>query len=108
LYRILFASESIRSRDNGAGIATGYGLEDRVVGVRVTMRAIYFPLHSVQTGSEAHPVSYPRDMGNSFPGDIAARALICDIHLPLAQRPTILGSIHLFPPYALRGKRFIG
>jgi hypothetical protein len=44
------------------GIATGYGLDDRGVGVRV------------QTGSEVHPASYPMGTGGSFPGGKAARA----------------------------------
>jgi hypothetical protein len=30
--------------------------------------------HSVQTGSEAHPASYPMGTGGSFPGGKAARA----------------------------------
>jgi hypothetical protein len=31
-------------------------------------------LHSVQTGSEAHPASYPMGTGGSFPGGKAAAA----------------------------------
>jgi hypothetical protein len=37
---------------SAVGMATGYGLDGRVVGVRV-------PPHVVQTGSGAHSASYP-------------------------------------------------
>jgi hypothetical protein len=50
----------------GVGIATGYGLDDRGVGVRVP--------DVVQTGSEAHPASYPMGTGGSFPEGKAVRA----------------------------------
>jgi hypothetical protein len=43
------------SRDSAFGIATGYGLDARGVGVRVSGGEIVFPLsHVVQTCSEAH------------------------------------------------------
>jgi hypothetical protein len=51
------------SRDSSIGIATGKA------GVRFPARARDFPLlHSVQTGSGAHPSSYPIDAGGSFHG----------------------------------------
>jgi hypothetical protein len=41
------------------GIATGYGLDDRMIGVRFPPGAGNFSLrHRVQTGSGAHPTSY--------------------------------------------------
>jgi hypothetical protein len=41
------------------GIATGYGMEDRVIGVRFPVRTGNFSLrHHIQTGSGAHPASY--------------------------------------------------
>jgi hypothetical protein len=49
-----------------AGIATGYGLNDRGVGIRVPVGCSL--LHVVQTGSRAHPNSYPKGTGGSFPG----------------------------------------
>jgi hypothetical protein len=55
----------MRSRDIAVGIATGYGLDDRGVGVRVPVGSRIFFLHVVQTGSGAHPTSYSMD---SFPG----------------------------------------
>jgi hypothetical protein len=44
-----------------AGIATGYGLDDRGVGVRVSVG--FSLLHIVQTGFGAHPASYPVGTG---------------------------------------------
>jgi hypothetical protein len=66
-----FQSES---RDSSVGIATGYGLDDRGVGVRVPVGSEYSLLHIVQTGSGAHPASYPMGTGGSFPDGKAAGA----------------------------------
>jgi hypothetical protein len=50
-------------------IATGYGLADRMIGVRFPARTRNSSLrHHVQTGCGAHPASYPMDIGGSFPG----------------------------------------
>jgi hypothetical protein len=49
------------------GIATGYWLDGRGVGVRVQVRVEFSPLHVVQTASGAHPASYPVGTGGSFP-----------------------------------------
>jgi hypothetical protein len=54
------------SRDSAVRIATGYGLEDREVGVRVPVGSRIF--------SGAHPAFYPMGTGGSFPGDKAAGA----------------------------------
>jgi hypothetical protein len=60
------------SRDSVFGIAAGYGLDDRGVGVRVLVGSEFSLLHVVQTGSWVHPASYPIGTGGSFPGGIAA------------------------------------
>jgi hypothetical protein len=57
-----------RSRDSVVGIATGYGLDDRGFGIRVPVGSRILFLHVVQTGSEAHPPSYPMGTGASSPG----------------------------------------
>jgi hypothetical protein len=57
------------SRDNVVGMATGYGMDDRGVGIRVQLG-----LHVVQAGSRAHPASSPMRTGGSFPGGKATRA----------------------------------
>jgi hypothetical protein len=50
------------------GIAPGYGLDDRGVGVRVPC------LHVVQTVSGTHSASYRMGNGGSFPGGKATGA----------------------------------
>jgi hypothetical protein len=55
-------------------MATGYGLDGLVVRVQVPVGERFSPLHVVQTGSGAHPASYPMGTGCSFPGDKAAGA----------------------------------
>jgi hypothetical protein len=62
------------SRDSVVGIATGYGLDGRGVGVRVPVRSRIFLLHVVQTDSEIHPTSYLLGTGGAFPGAKAAGA----------------------------------
>jgi hypothetical protein len=54
-----------------SGMVLGYGVDDR--GVRIPAGAGNFFLHHrVQTGSGAHPSSYPVVTAGSFPGDKAA------------------------------------
>jgi hypothetical protein len=48
------------SRDGSVGIVTGYGLDGRG---SILAGTTFSPLHSVQTGSGAHPASYPMDAG---------------------------------------------
>jgi hypothetical protein len=55
-------------RDSTVGVATGYGLDDREVGVPVPVGARSYLLHVVQTDSEDHPASYPMGAGGSFNG----------------------------------------
>jgi hypothetical protein len=50
------------------GIATGYELDDRGVGVRVPVGSTIFTSHVVQTGSGVHPTSYPIDTGGKAAG----------------------------------------
>jgi hypothetical protein len=58
-----------RSQYKAVGIATGYGLDHRGVGVRVPDRLKNFSLlHVVQTGSVTHPVSYPMGTGGKAAG----------------------------------------
>jgi hypothetical protein len=65
---------SLESRDSAVGIATGYGLDDRGVGIRVPFGSRIFLLYLVQTDSGAHPASYPMDSGGSLLGSKAAGA----------------------------------
>jgi hypothetical protein len=55
----IFAATLHICRDSSVGIATGYGMDDRMIGVRFSAGARNFFLrHHVQTGSWAHPASY--------------------------------------------------
>jgi hypothetical protein len=48
-----------KSRDSAVDIATGYGLDDQGVGVRVARGGQEFSIfHVVETGCAAHPASY--------------------------------------------------
>jgi hypothetical protein len=68
-------SSHYKSPDSSVGIATDHGLDDRMIGVRIPVWAGNFSLrHRVQTGSGAHPASYPMGTGGSFRGGKAARA----------------------------------
>jgi hypothetical protein len=56
------------SRDSAVSIATGYGLDDRGVRVRVPVELrIFFPPHHPWAFG-AHPASYPMDTGALSPG----------------------------------------
>jgi hypothetical protein len=57
-----------RSRDSAVGIATGYGLDGRGVGVQILLGKDFSSLHVVQTNYGVHPASYPMGNGGSFPG----------------------------------------
>jgi hypothetical protein len=48
----------VRSRDSVVGIAAGYGLDDRGVGVRVPVRSRIFTSPIFQTGSGVHPIQW--------------------------------------------------
>jgi len=81
----------MKSRDSSVGIALCYGLDDREFSVPAV--AGNFSLHHrVQTGSEAHPASYPMGTRGSFPGGKAAetcRSQEC-VELHLQVPPTRL------------------
>jgi hypothetical protein len=59
-------------RNSSVGIATGYGLDGR--GLIPGRGSRSFLHHSVQTGSEAHPLAYKMGTGGYIPADRAARA----------------------------------
>jgi hypothetical protein len=52
---------------SAVGIATGYGLDDRGVGVRVPVGSRILLLHVVQTGSGVHLTFYPLRIGGFSP-----------------------------------------
>jgi hypothetical protein len=52
------------TRDNSVGIATGYWLDDR--GSSLDRYKVLSLFQVIQTGSGAHPASYPMGTGGSF------------------------------------------
>jgi hypothetical protein len=54
------------SRDSAVGIVTGYGLDNRGVGVLVPIGKEFSILHVAQAESGAHPASYPMGIEGSF------------------------------------------
>jgi hypothetical protein len=61
------------SRNISVGRGTGYGLDDRMIGVRFPAGTGNFSLrHRVQIGCGVHPTSYPMGTGGSFLGGKAA------------------------------------
>jgi hypothetical protein len=81
---ILHASHAIRSRGSSGSIVSDYGLDDRddrAIEVRSPTGADFSSSPCVQTGSGAHPASYPTGTGGSFPGGKARPGLDAD-HSP--------------------------
>jgi hypothetical protein len=62
-------SLQFRSRDSSVSIVSGYGLDDRAIGVRSAAWAKNFSSNlCVQTDSEAHSASCTMGAGGPFPG----------------------------------------
>jgi hypothetical protein len=67
--------DNVKSHDSSVGIALGYGLDNRGSRVRFPTGVGKFSLHHrVQSGSGAHPASYPMGTMGSFPGGKVAGA----------------------------------
>jgi hypothetical protein len=87
-----------KSRDSPVCSATDYGLDDRMIGVRITAGAGNFSVrHRVQTGSGAHPALYPMCTGGSFPGDKATRACSWPPTTIQYRGPRVRGAIPQLP-----------
>jgi hypothetical protein len=86
--RFYTSNGNIRSRDGVVGIATGYGLDDRGVGVRVPVESrIFF--------SPRRPASYPMGTGALSPG-VKWPGLEAD-HTSNVSMSRKCGSIHPLP-----------
>jgi hypothetical protein len=57
-YILVISRKKLGTRYSVIGIATGYGLDDREVGIRVPVGSIISFLHVVQTGSRVHPAGW--------------------------------------------------
>jgi hypothetical protein len=86
-----------RSRDSVVGVATGYGLDDRRLGVRVPVGSRFSLLHVVQTDSGAHRTFYPMGTEGLFPRGQSGRGVKLTTRLQLVPRSSKCGSIHPLP-----------
>jgi hypothetical protein len=71
-----------RSRGSSGSIVSDYGLGDRAIEVRSPTGADFSSSPCVQTGSGAHPASYPMGTGGSFPGGEARPGVTLTTHPP--------------------------
>jgi hypothetical protein len=84
---------------SAVGIATGYEMDG--LG-SIPGNAKYCLLHSVQTGYEAHPASYPMGTGNDFPVGKAVRGVKLTTHLHLVPRSRMV-ELYLYSLICLHG-----
>jgi hypothetical protein len=83
----LWYSLKRRSRGSSVSIVSGYGLDNRAIGVRSPAGAKVFSSNLyVQTGSEAHPASCRVDTGGPFPGAKRGRGVTLTTHPHLMPR----------------------
>jgi hypothetical protein len=87
-----------KSRDSIVGIATGYGLDDRGVGVRVPVGQECSHLHVVQTGSGVQPTSYPKGTG-PFPPEAKRPGRVADHSPPASADVKKMWIYTSIPPY---------
>jgi hypothetical protein len=87
------------SRGSAVGIASAYGLGNREVGVRVPVGLEFSLLHNVQTGSGAHPASYPMVQGALSPG-VKRQGREADHPPPASIEVKIMWIYTYTPPYA--------
>jgi hypothetical protein len=75
------------SRGSTVSIVSDYGLDVRAIGVRSPAGAKEFSSNlCVQTGSGAHPASYPLGTGSLFPGDKTRPGMTLTTHPHLVPR----------------------
>jgi hypothetical protein len=69
-------NDGVNKNNSSVGIATGYGLDDRMLGFDSRGRgAGNFSLrHHAHTGSGSYPASYLMSTGGTFPGGKAVGA----------------------------------
>jgi hypothetical protein len=69
-------------RSSSGSIVSDYGLDDWAIEVRSPTVSDFSSSPCVQTGSGAHPASYPMGTGGSFPGGKARPGRDADRSLP--------------------------
>jgi hypothetical protein len=68
LVDLYFTLIIIKGHGSSGSIVSDYGLDDRAIEVRSPAGADFSSSPCVQTGSGAHPASYPMGTGGSFSG----------------------------------------
>jgi hypothetical protein len=92
------------SRGSSGSIVSDYGLDDRANEVRSPTGAEDFSSSPcVQTGSGAHPASYPIGTGVLFPGVKRGRGVTLTTHPHLVPRLRMSRSYIFSPPMCLHG-----
>jgi hypothetical protein len=91
------------SRDSAVSIATGYGLDGRVFGVRVPVESRNFC-----SGSEAHPSSYPKGTGGGgSPPGVKRQGREADHSPPASTEVKKMWIYTPIPPYAFMAQCLI-
>jgi hypothetical protein len=94
----------LRSCGSSGGIVSDYGLDGRAIEVRSPTGAEDFSSSPcVQTGSGAHPASYPMGTGDPFPGGKARPSVTLTTHPHLVPRLSISRSYTSSLPMCLHG-----
>jgi hypothetical protein len=92
------------ARGSSVSILSGYGLDNRAIGVRSPAEAREFSSSlCVQTGSGAHPASCTMGTGSPFPGAKPGRGVTLTTHPPLVPRSRMSRSYTSSPPSATMG-----
>jgi hypothetical protein len=90
-----------RSQGSSGSIVSDYGMDDRAIGVRSPAGAKDFSSSlCVQTGSGAHPASYPMGTGVLSPGVKRGRGVTLTTHPHLVPRSWMIRSYTSSPPSA--------
>jgi hypothetical protein len=96
--------EHMMSRGSSGSIVSDYGLYDREIEVRSpTGEEDFSSSPCIQTGSGAHPASYPMGTGGSFPGCKARPGRDADHSPPSNAEVKMSRSYTSSPPMCLHG-----
>jgi hypothetical protein len=89
------------SRGSSGSIVSDYGLDDRAIEIRSSTGADFSSSPCVQTGSGAHPASYPMGTGGSFSGGKGRPERDADHSPPFSAE--VKNELYLLSPMCLHG-----